>query len=290
MRLGLDGVMTTSTEKMETTLVIGGHGKTGSRVAERLAVAGQAVRIASRSTTPPFDWHDESTWDAALDGTRSAYVTFQPDLAVPGAGEIIRAFGAAAREHGLDHLVLLSGRGEEEAQACELILENSGVLTTIVRCAFFAQNFSEHFLVSDVQHGVVVLPAGDCPEPIVDVDDVAEVAVAALLGQTQPGRVYELTGPELLTFHDMAVDLSKATGRTITYVPVGIEEYVVAAVEAGVPADEAEMLGELFASIFDGHNASLASGVDEALGRPARGFGEFAEQAAATGVWDEVQS
>ena len=162
--------------------------------------------------------------------------------------------------------------------------------TTIVRCAFFAQNFSEGFLAGDVQASVFALPAGDVTEPIVDIDDVADVAVAALLGQVQSGRVYELTGPELLTFHDMAVDLSKATGRTITYVPVGTEEYAVAAVAAGVPADEAEMLGELFAHIFDGHNSSIASGVEEALGRPARSFADFAVQAAATGVWDEVRS
>ena len=108
-------------------------------------------------------------------------------------------------------------------QACEVAVAESGVTTTIVRSAFFAQNFSEGFLAGDVQASVFALPAGDVTEPIVDIDDVADVAVAALLGQVPPGRVYELTGPELLTFHDMAVDLSKATGRTITYVPVGTD-------------------------------------------------------------------
>ncbi|MBA3780978.1 MAG: NmrA family NAD(P)-binding protein [Nocardioides sp.] len=277
--------MSEHTENPPITLVIGGHGKTGSRVAERLAAAGRATRVASRSTTPRFEWHDESTWTAALDGTSSAYVTFQPDLAVPGSIEIITAFGVAARDQGLEHLVLLSGRGEEQAQACEAALADSGVATTIVRCAFFAQNFSEHFLVDAVQDGVVALPAGDVTEPIVDVDDVAEVAAAALLGQVPSGRVYELTGPRLMTFQDMADDLGKAIGRTITYLPVSTEEYVVAAKEAGVPGDEAEMLGELFADIFDGHNSSLASGVEEALGRPARDFADFAVQAAPTGVW-----
>lgn len=270
------------------TLVIGGHGKTGRRVAERLAAAGRTTRAVSRSTELPFDWHDGSTWGPALAGASSAYVTFPPDITVPGAVEILTAFGAAAREQGLDHLVLLSGRGEEQAQAAEVGIAESGVTTTIVRCAFFAQNFTEGILVNDVQGNLVALPAGEVTEPILDIDDVADVAAAALLGRTPPGRVYELTGPELLTFHDMAADLSKATGRTITYVPVGTQEYIVAAVEAGVPADEAEMLGELFAHIFDGHNSSLASGVEEALGRPARGFAAFAAQAAPTGVWDEV--
>lgn len=272
-----------------TTLVIGGHGKTGRRVAERLATAGRPTRLASRSTTPAFDWYDTSTWPGALDGVDSAYVTFQPDLSVPGAVEIIRAFGAAGRAHSLDHLVLLSGRGEDTAQACEMALAGSGVSTTVVRCSFFAQNFSEHFLVGAVQDGVIALPAGEVTEPVVDADDIADVAVAALLGKVTRGRVYELTGPRLLSFHDVAADLSKATGRTVTYLPVSTDEYAAAAVAAGVPADEASMLSELFAHIFDGHNSSLASGVEEALGRPARDFADFATRAASTGVWDMEQ-
>ena len=119
-----------------------------------------------------------------------------------------------------------------------------------------------------MQSGVFALPAGDVTEPIVDIDDVADVAVSALLGQIPTGRVYECTGPELLTFHDMAVDLSKAAGRTITYVPVGTREYTVAAAAAGVPAEEAKILGDLFGHIFDGHNSSLTFGIEEALGRP----------------------
>jgi uncharacterized protein YbjT (DUF2867 family) len=278
--------MSETTNTTPTTLVIGGHGKTGKRVAARLATAGRATRLASRSTTPAFDWYDPSTWPGVLDGVNSAYVTFQPDLTVPGAVEIIRAFGGAARAHGLDHLVLLSGRGEDTAQACELALAAGGVATTVVRCSFFAQNFSEHFLVGAVQDGVIALPAGEVTEPIVDADDIAEVAAAALLGTLPAERVYELTGPRLLTFHDVAVDLSKATGRTVTYLPVSTDEYVAAAVATGVPADEASMLGELFTHIFDGHNSALASGVKEALGRPARDFADFATRAASTGVWD----
>jgi uncharacterized protein YbjT (DUF2867 family) len=283
-------LMNTFTDNPSTTLVIGGHGKTGKRVAERLAAAGRPTRVVSRSTDVPFDWHNESTWGPALAGTSSAYVTFQPDITVPGALEILTAFAATGREHGLDHIVLLSGRGEEQAEASEVAVAASGVKTTVVRCAFFAQNFSEGLLSGDVQAGLFALPAGDVTEPIVDIDDVADVAVSALLGQIPTGRVYECTGPELLTFHDMAVDLSKATGRTITYVPVGTQEYTVAAAAAGVPADEAEMLGDLFGHIFDGHNSSLVSGIQEALSRPPGSFADFASHAATTGVWDQVQS
>ncbi len=268
------------------TLVIGGTGKTGRRVAERLTALGEAVRIGSRAARPPFEWHDRSTWAAALAGVTRAYVTFQPDLAVPGAVEEIRHFGDAARAHGLERLVLLSGRGEPEAQACEQVMLACGVDTTVVRCSFFAQNFSEHFLLGPVLDGLIALPAGEVAEPVVDVDDIAEVVVKALTEDGHPDRTYELTGPRLLTFHDVAAELTAATGRTVTYVSVTPEEYTAGAIAEGVPADEAVMLGELFEHIFDGHNAIVAHGVVEALGRPARDFSDYATDTAATGVWD----
>ena len=109
------------------TLVLGGTGKTGRRVAKRLQERGIPVRIASRSATPAFDWNDRTTWQAALDGVTAAYITYAPDLAIPGATEAIRAFVAKAVELGVRRLVLLSGRGEEEAQLCERIVQDAGV-------------------------------------------------------------------------------------------------------------------------------------------------------------------
>ena len=204
---------------------------------------------------------------------------------MPGAAAIFEAFATTAAAHGLERLVLLSGRNEPAAQACERILLESGIDTTVVRCSFFAQNFSEHFLVDAVVDGVIALPAGDVREPIIDVDDIAEVAVKALTEDGHAGRVHELTGPRLMSFHDVAADLSTATGREIVYLPVTPEQYVVGAIDAGVPAEEAEMLGELFAQIFDGRSESLADGVAAALGRPARDFADFAAAAAAAGAW-----
>ena len=266
-------------------LVIGANGKTGRRVTQRLTAADHAVRAVSRSTTPSFDWYDVTTWPAALAGIDRAYITFQPDIAVPGSAAIIEAFGEAAAEHGLQRLVLLSGRNEPAAEECEQILLGSSIDTTLVRCSFFAQNFSEHFLVDAVVEGVIALPAGDVREPIIDADDIADVAFLALTEDGHADRVHELTGPRLMSFHDVAADLSTATGREIVYLPVTPEQYVVGAIDAGYPVDVAEMLGELFAEIFDGRSESLTDGVDEALGRPARDFADVAAAAAAAGAW-----
>ena len=280
-RSRLDGAMTN-----HTTLVIGGYGKTGRRVAERLGLLDQPVRIGSRSAPIPFDWNDASTWSAALDGVGRAYVTYSPDVAFPGALDHIAAFTEAAAAAGLERLVLLSGRGEPAAQAAEQIVLGGDVAATVVRCAFFAQNFTESFLAEAVRDGVIALPAGDVAEPVVDADDIAEVATTALTQPGHAGKVYELTGPELLSFDAIAAELSKATGRTISYVPVTAEEWVAAAVAGGLPAAEAEPLAELFTLIFDGHNASLADGVADALRRAPRSFRRFAATAAALGAWD----
>lgn len=267
-------------------LVVGGTGKTGRRVAERLESRGIPVRIGSRSGQPPFDWDDASTWGAALDGTRAAYVTYYPDLAFPGVPEKIREFSRLAVERGVRRLVLLSGRGEEGAEASERELQASGADWTIVRSALFSQNFSEHFLLEPVLAGVIALPAGDVVEPFVDLDDLADVAVAALTEDGHAGQVYEVTGPRLLSFTDVAQELSKVAGRDIQYIPVTAEDYAAMAIEHGVPAEEVEGLTALFAEIFDGRNESLTDGVQRALGREPRDFSDYARDAADSGVWN----
>ena len=197
-----------------TTLITGGTGKTGRRVAQRLTTTGRAVKLGSRSGDVRFDWDDELTWAPALDGCASAYVTFAPDLAFPGAADTIAAFAKTALEAGTTRLVLLSGRGEPSAQLAEQWLAESGADWTVVRCAFFAQNFSETFWVESVRAGELALP-GNALEPIVDLEDVADVAAAALTDDRHVGEVYECTGPRLVGFDDAMAEISRATGRPV---------------------------------------------------------------------------
>jgi uncharacterized protein YbjT (DUF2867 family) len=269
----------------ETILVMGGNGKTGSRVAERLTARGIDVRRGSRSSTPPFDWVDQSTWGPALDGVTSAYVTYYPELAFPGASDAIREFARTALDHGVRRLVLLSGRGEQGAQRSEEELINSGADWTVVRCAFFAQNFDEGFLAEAVRAGEFALPAGEVTEAIVDVDDIADVAVEALTGVGHVGQVYELSGPRLITFAEAAAELSKASGRDVRYVPITSDEFAAMLAGAGLPDDYVSGLTGLFTEIMDGRNEYLADGVQRALGRAPRDFSDYARDTAATGVW-----
>ena len=270
----------------DATLVIGASGKTGRRVAERLRARDVPVRAGSRSGAPPFDWEDRSTWGPALDGATSAYISFYPDLAVPGAPEAIAALAEAALGSGTRRLVLLSGRGEEEAQRAEQALQASGVPEwTIVRCSWFNQNFSEGYFLDSLLAGELVLPAGAVAEPFVDVEDIADVATAALTEDGHAGRLYELTGPRLLTFEEAVGEIAAAAGQPIRYVQVPLDAWMDEMAADGMPEDALSLLGYLFTEVLDGRNAQLANGVQEALGREPRDFRDFARAAAATGLW-----
>ena len=277
--------MTEQAQHPKPTLVLGGTGKTGRRVAERLEARGLPVRIGSRSGEPPFDWEDRSTWATALEGMGSVYVAYYPDLAVPGAAETVGSFAELAVRSGVPRLVLLAGRGEPEAEEAEQAVRDTGAELTILRSTWFAQNFSEDFWRDYVLSGEVALPAGDTPEPFVDVDDVADVAVAALTEDGHVGQLYELTGPRLLTFAEAVDEISRAVGRKISYVPVSIEEVVAAAYE-DVPGEGIELLTYLFGEILDGRNAHVTDGIQRALGRQPRDFADYARDAAASGVWN----
>ena len=268
-----------------TVLVIGGRGKTGARVADRLEAKGVDVRLASRASSPAFDWTDRSTWPAAIAGARAAYIVYYPDLATPGAVEAIRDFTALAIEHGMKRLVLLSGRGEPEAQAAEEELMRSGADWTVVRASWFAQNFSESLLAPGIMAGEVHFVADKVLEPFIDADDIADVAVAALTEPGHEGKLYEVTGPRLMTFADAVEEIARATGRPVTYTPLSADAYLDAARGAGVPEDLLAVLELLIREVLDGRNEHLADGVQQALGRPPRDFAEFARKAATDGLW-----
>ncbi|MET0132662.1 MAG: NmrA family transcriptional regulator [Kibdelosporangium sp.] len=266
----------------KTTLVLGGTGKTGSRVAARLVELGRPVLVGSRTGEPRFEWDDESTWPACLSGAGSVYIVYYPELAFPGVAETISAFTEAAVSHGVRKLVLLSGRGvEKDAGPSEDAVRESGASWTILRCSWFSQNFDEGWLLPAVLDGDIMLPAGDTPEPFIDAGDIADVAVAALTTDDHDGRTYELAGPRLMTFGDAAGEIAEATGRDVRYSPVTFVEYADVLRQQGLP----RAFVEVFRTILDGRNAHLVDGVEQALGRPARDFRDYARKAAETGVW-----
>ena len=269
----------------ETVLVLGATGKTGRRITERLQTLGVPVRLGSRDANPPFDWEDRSTWDAVLDGVQAVYISYQPDLAVPGALQTVRAFTDLAVKQGIRTLVLLSGRGEIEAEHAERIVQNSGIDWTILRASWFCQNFSEAHFLEPILQGELALPVGHIAEPFVDAEDIAEIAVAALTQPDHSHRLYELTGPRALTFAQAIEEIASATHRQIDFITVPREAYREALEQEQLPPQLIDLVLYLFTTVLDGRNTPVADGVQQALGRPAREFSDYVRRTVASGIW-----
>jgi len=266
----------------DTTLVLGSTGKTGRRLAQRLAARGIDVRAGSRGATPPFDWGSTETWGPALAGVAAVYIAYPPDLAVPGAAAQVKDFTERAVEAGVDRIVLLSGRGEPEVLPSEAAVLACGVSATVLRAAWFCQNFSEGHLLPAVLEGAIAFPAGRVEEPFVDAEDIADVAAEVLTGRGHDGRVYDLTGPHLVTFEEAARAISAACGYPVCYAPVSLETYGEM-LSPHLPAEEVAFYCTLFGRLLDGHNAHVGDGVERVLRRAPRGFETFAR--AAAGAW-----
>lgn len=272
-------------KQANSILVIGGTGKTGRRVVERLKIRDVPVRIGSRGGEPPFDWDNPETWAGALDGMDTVYITFQPDLAVPGARKAIEGFTSQAVKSGIKKMVLLSGRGEKEAELCEHVVMNAGADWTVIRASWFNQNFSESFFLDPILAGHVALPKGEALVPFVDADDIAEVVVEALLDDRHSGQIYELTGPRQLTFKQVTEEISKATGRDIAFTPIAMDEYTKMLGEFQVPEDYIWLIDYLFTEVLVDKNSGVTNDIEKVLGRKAKDFSEYAVEVAKTGIW-----
>ena len=270
-------------------LVIGGTGKTGRKVASKLTGAGHNVRIGSRSATPAFDWDNSETWMESMQGMDKVYITFQPDLAVPGALEAIEELTKQAKRCGVKKLVLLSGKGEREAELCEQVVIHSGIDYTIVRASWFNQNFSESFFLEPILEGFVALPQAEAEVPYVDTDDIADVAVEALLNDKHNGEIYQLTGPRLLTFKEVIQEISEATGREIAFTQIALPAYTSVMKQQGVPADFIWLVEYLFSEVLGNpSNSEITHDIENILGRKAIDFTDYVKETVKTGVWNPI--
>ncbi|URC12594.1 SDR family oxidoreductase [Flavobacterium sp. B183] len=268
-------------------LVLGSNGKTGRRVAERLEqIEGIEVRLGSRNEKLPFDWEKQETWPTVLQGIDTVYITFQPDLAIPSAVKTIQNFTGLATKLGVQKMVLLSGRGEKEAQLCEEIVKSAAKNWTIIRSSWFNQNFSESFFLDPILAGIVALPRAEALEPFTDADDIADVVTAALLEDKHNGQTYELTGPRLLTFQQAVNEIAEASGRNITFQGLSLEEYNQLLQEYQVPEDHIWLINYLFEQVLDGRNSSITSDIENILGRKAKDFSAYAKETAKTEIWN----
>jgi uncharacterized protein YbjT (DUF2867 family) len=269
-------ISTTKHKPSQTELaVIGSTGKTGKRVCNLLKEKGIQVREASRKSINRFDWEDKTTWAPTLKGIRSVYVTYYPDLAVPTAPADISDFCDIAIQQGVQHIVLLSGRGESAAQHCEDIVKESGLQWTIVRASWFNQNFLEGAFRPMIDAEIIALPVSNTREPFIDADDIAEVVATSLTEPGHKNKLYEVTGPRLLTFADVAKEISQSSGKNIQYKHISQQVFLQQLKTSGMPDEVIEMMMYLFTEVLDGRNEYISDGVSECLGRPAKDMRDY---------------
>ncbi len=274
--------------KTENILVIGGTGKTGRRVAENLTQSGHNVRVVGRKTNPIFDWENPETYDAALKDMDRAYIVYYPDLAVPGSRDAITTLTKKALKAGLEKVVLLSGKGETEAEACEEIVANSGLNYTLVRASWFNQNFSEGAFLEFILNGTVALPMPNAEIPFVDVNDIADVVSKVIIDDTYNGQTITVTGPEKRTFKEVVEIMAEVTNKHIQFVPISINEFKDGMRKAGLPDSYVWLFGYLFQEVLGNpNNQEISNDVTKVLGRPAKDFEAFARETAATGIWNQ---
>ena len=130
----------------------------------------------------------------------------------------------------------------------------------------------------------VVLPDGLAPEPFVDVEDIADIAFQALVGPGHSRKLYEVTGPEALSFQAAVSQIAEATHREIQIVTMPVEAYRQSLLPV-LPAEYVDLILYLFTTVLDGRNTPLAHGVEQALGRKSARFADYVARTNATGVW-----
>lgn len=257
-------------------LVLAASGKTGRRVVSQLRERGASVRPASRSSEIRFDWADPSTWPAALEGIAGVY------LVVPEGPEPVQSFVAAMESAGVQRVVLLSSRNlegnylfEASMGAAEAALKASSLQWTIVRANFFMQNLSEDFLYSAVEAGRLALPTGNTPEAFINAEDIAAVAVTALLEDGHASKVYEVSGPEAITYADAIAQIVEASGYALVYEDLSPEAYEQELVSQGADSETVEAFNDLWKSVRDGLYSEVTDTVRQVIGREPISFGDY---------------
>lgn len=265
--------------------IIGASGKTVARVMKKLSEQGLSPRPLSRSSSIQFDWDDKSGWANALDGLDLLYVSYYPDLAVPKATSDISHLVELAKAQNIKKIVLLSGRGEDGAQRAEQILQNSNIEWNIIRASWFMQNFSESFMLEGIQAGELVLPTPKAKEPFIDVEDIADIAVEVLTREDLNNQLFEVTGPQLLSFRECIAAINDQVVEDREFNTVDLAGYLKQAASNGLEPDFAWLINELFSNVLDGRNAYTTDTVERILGRPARCFRDYLNVTVRSRVW-----
>ena len=279
------GIFEGMTNTAANILVLGGTGKTGSRLAPKLANLGLHVRTAARhGADVHFDWDDPTTHRSALKAIDRLYLV-PPVMRVDFADQVA-TFLDLAEAAGVRHVTYLSAYSIDQAppqvalRAVELDLIGRGIIThSILRPAWFMQDFTETFLKP--VDGVITAPTADGSEAFIDAEDIAAVAARTLAHpDAHAGAAYPLTGPEAITVSEAADVIAEVTGKPVKHDDIDRDLWIQGAVAAGVPAKYGETLRTLTETIAKGNGSRPNDNVQRVTGTPPTRFADFARRGA----------
>ena len=265
---------------MSAVLVTGASGTTGSRVASRLAARGIAVRAASRSSEVKFDWYDPDTHAAALAGVDRMYLV--PPVRDPDPQAVMLPFLDLARAAGVRRAVLLSNSLTSAGDGMTGIVHKAIADTfeewAVLRPGWFMQNvIGAHAQAACIRAtATIATSAGDGRAAFIDAGDIAAVAVEALLAPVPLNTDLILTGPESLSYDQVAAILTETSGRTITHNRLDPADEPAYYEAIGVPEYSAKFLVGMDWVVGAGMEDRTTDTVERVTGTPPRSFRDFA--------------
>ena len=281
--------MTNSNRNSETYLLAGATGNVGSEMVERLLATGRKTRVFTRNANKVSRWGNRvevaigdfqkpDTFARAIEGIDAVYLMHQS----PDQEEFGRLI-AGATQSGQSRIVFLSSLAASEAglqigrlhQQKEDIISESGLQAKFIRPGGFMSNAYQWIRTIQAE-GVVYNPMADAKFPPIAPEDIASVAFTALVDPELPGKVFELTGGELLSVPEQVEILAKVLNRPIRCVEVSIETAIQNLIRAGVPAAMAAAVGESYQAVRSGRIFPVKDTVEKVTGHKPITFDAWA--------------
>lgn len=283
---------------MSDLVVTGALGNVGSAVAECLVSRGTSVRVADRDTerlvarfgsrhSAHLDFLAPETFPAVLEGATSVFLIRPP--AISRVGATLNRFIDVAAEMGVEHVVFSSVAGAESNRLVphhrvEKHLERSGLAWTMLRPGFFSQNIGTAYRSAIVETNEIFVPAGDGRVAFIDARDIGEVAALALTSEEHRMKSYHLTGPEAVTFEEVAATLTEILERSIAYRPASVLVYLTAIRRQGLVLPQALVQTILHTGLRGGNAEEVTDTIETLLGRPPRTVDQYIRDH--VGLWD----
>ena len=283
---------------MAPVLVTGASGNVGGELVRVLRARGVPVRAAGRATAKAdrdepglervaFDFRDPTTFAAAAEGCAAVFLVRPPPIS--DVRPTLNAFIDVARARGVRQVVFLSvaGAGSNKLvphHDVEVHLAAGGSGWTVLRPGFFAQNLADAYRRDIVEDGRIYVPAGRGVAAFIDGRDIAEVAALALAApEAHAGQAYTLTGPQAVSFDEVAASLTRAVGRPIRYVPASVVGYAAHLHRRGLPAAQIAVQTILHVGLRFGQAAVVDPTLERLLGRPGYTLDAYVRDHAA--IW-----